>query len=46
MKERVSITLDKEVLEKIDKIVDGKKYRSRSHFVDVAIGNQIDKEKK
>lgn len=46
MKERVSITIDKEVLEKIDSIVDGKKYRSRSHFIDVAIGNQIEGEKK
>lgn len=48
MKERVSITLDKEVLEIVNSLLNDKKFRNRSHVFEMAIEalNQIEKEKR
>ena len=37
MKERVSVTLDKETVKILNSLVEGRKYRNRSHAVEVAI---------
>jgi Arc/MetJ-type ribon-helix-helix transcriptional regulator len=37
MKERASFTFDRETLEIIDKLVDSRKYRNKSHVVEDAI---------
>jgi len=37
MKERISITLDKETVKLLNSLVDGKKLRNRSHAAEVAI---------
>ncbi|HLC56391.1 MAG TPA: ribbon-helix-helix domain-containing protein [Candidatus Nanoarchaeia archaeon] len=46
MKERISITLDKEIIKEIDLILKNKKFRNRSHFVESAIDLLIKNEKK
>jgi len=37
MKKSVSVTLDKELTEWIDKQVDTQKYRNRSHLIELAV---------
>lgn len=37
MKERISLTIEKEDVKKVDDLVDGKRYRSRSHIFECAI---------
>lgn len=44
MKERISVTLDKETVEKINSLIKNKKFRNRSHAVEVAIENLEEKE--
>jgi len=44
MKERISVTLDKETLELLNSIVQSKKYRNKSHAVESAIEDLVKKE--
>jgi len=44
MKERVSITLDKETIKALNSLVEGRRYRNRSHAVEVAIELLVKKE--
>lgn len=38
MKDRISITIGKEIIKKIEEIIKKKKiYRNRSHFIEVAV---------
>ena len=37
MKERISITLEKSVVKSIIGLIEGGKYRNRSHFIEYAI---------
>ena len=37
MKERISVTLDKEIIRVLNALVKGRKYRNRSHAVEMAI---------
>lgn len=37
MKQSISVTIDKELVEWIDKQVETKKYRNRSHLVELAL---------
>lgn len=47
MKEKVSVSLDKKTIEWLDAQVNaGSKYRSRSHVIEVAINEKMDKEAK
>ena len=42
MKERISVTLDKEIIRILNVLVKDRKYRNRSHAVEMAI-EQLDK---
>ena len=44
MKERITVTLDKEVLDWIDKNVANRTFANRSHGFEYLIQRQIDKE--
>jgi Arc/MetJ-type ribon-helix-helix transcriptional regulator len=47
MKEKVSVSLDKKTIEWLDaQVKAGSKYRSRSHVIEVAIGEKIERENK
>ena len=37
MKERISVTLDKEIVEQLNSLVENRKYRNRSHVVEMAV---------
>ena len=37
MKERISVTLDKEIIKVLNSLVKGRKYRNRSHAVEMSI---------
>ena len=37
MKERISVTVDKETIERINSLIKNKKFRNRSHLVEMAI---------
>lgn len=37
MKERISATVDKEVIKKIDSLVENRNYRNKSHVIESAI---------
>lgn len=37
MKERISVTLDKEIIVLLNSLVENRKYRNRSHVVEMAI---------
>ncbi|NIP40022.1 MAG: NTP transferase domain-containing protein [Candidatus Aenigmarchaeota archaeon] len=41
MKERVTLTIDREILEKIDKIVDGLSVRNRSHAIELVLSKYL-----
>lgn len=41
MKERVTLTIDKEILEKMDKIVDGLSVRNRSHAIELVLSKYL-----
>ena len=41
MKERLTITVDKELLDKVDKIVDGVNIRNRSHAIEYLIRSAL-----
>jgi len=44
MKNRISVTIDKETLELLDSLVRSKKYRNKSHAVESAIEDLVKKE--
>jgi Arc/MetJ-type ribon-helix-helix transcriptional regulator len=46
MKQSVSVTLEKELIEWIDKQLETQKYRNRSHLVEVALMRFRESEKK
>jgi Arc/MetJ-type ribon-helix-helix transcriptional regulator len=46
MKQSISVTIDKELVEWIDKQVDTKKYRNRSHLVELSLSNFREAQKK
>lgn len=46
MKTRISVTIDPEVEKKIDKIMQKRRYRNKSHFVEEAIREKIEMEEK
>lgn len=46
MKQSISVTIDKELIEWIDKQVNTKKYRNRSHLVELALTNFREEQKK
>ena len=37
MKERISVTLDKDIVETLNSLVEKRKYRNRSHVVEMAV---------
>lgn len=37
MKERISVTLDKEIIKVLNSLIKDRKYRNRSHAVEMAI---------
>lgn len=39
MKERISVTLDKEIVKILNSLLKNRKYRNRSHVVEIAIEN-------
>jgi len=41
MKERVTLTIDREILDKIDKIVDGLNIRNRSHAIELVLSRHL-----
>jgi len=41
MKERVTLTIDREILEKIDKVVDGLNVRNRSHAIELVLSKHL-----
>lgn len=41
MKERVTITIDQELLKHVDKKIDGKTYKNRSHIIERIVGNHF-----
>ncbi len=45
MKERISATVDKEVIEIIETLLKNKKYRNKSHVIETAIHLLKEKEK-
>lgn len=45
MKERISVTVEKEVIKIIDKLLENHKYRNRSHFIESAIYKLAQEEK-
>ena len=45
MKERISATVEKEVLKLIDKLLENKKYRNKSHVIETAIYMLVKEEK-
>ena len=45
MKERISITVDENRINMIEKILKNKKYRNRSHFIENAVDKLIEEEK-
>jgi Arc/MetJ-type ribon-helix-helix transcriptional regulator len=45
MKERISATVDKEVIEIIETLLKNKKYRNKSHIIETAIHLLKEKEK-
>ena len=45
MKERISATVDKEVIEIIASLLKNKKYRNKSHVIETAINLLKEKEK-
>ena len=49
MKERISVTLDRDIIEILNSLVKNRKYRNRSHAVEMAIeelGKLEEKKKK
>ena len=46
MKERISATIDEGTSQKIEKLIKGKKYRNKSHFIEDAINTLLQKEVK
>ena len=44
MKERISITVDEETIKKLNLLIKSKKYRNRSHAVEMAIEELVKKE--
>ncbi|MBS3089344.1 ribbon-helix-helix protein, CopG family [Candidatus Pacearchaeota archaeon] len=50
MKERISATVDKEIVKTINSLIENKKYRNKSHVIEIAIENlareENDKNKK
>ena len=46
MKQSISVTIDKELVDWIDKQVGTKKYRNRSHLVELALTNFRENQKK
>lgn len=44
MKERISVTLDKEIVKILNSLIKNRKYRNRSHAVEIAIEELSDKE--
>ena len=45
MKERISVTLDKDIVNLLNSLVENRKYRNRSHAVEMAI-EQLTKSEK
>lgn len=45
MKQKLSITLDEELLKLIDKLVETGKFRNKSHFVEYSLNSVIKQEK-
>ena len=45
MKERISITIDEETIKKLNFLIKSKKYRNRSHAVEMAIEKLVKEEK-
>ncbi|NIO21361.1 MAG: NTP transferase domain-containing protein [Candidatus Aenigmarchaeota archaeon] len=41
MKERITLTIDKEILDKIDKVVDGLSVRNRSHAIELVLSKYL-----
>ncbi|HLG23426.1 MAG TPA: ribbon-helix-helix domain-containing protein [Candidatus Nanoarchaeia archaeon] len=39
MKERISVTLDKEIIKALNLLMEDRRYRNRSHAVEMAIEN-------
>ena len=37
MKERISVTLDREIIKTLNSLMEDRKYRNRSHAVEIAI---------
>ena len=47
MKEKVSVSLDRKTIDWLDtQVKAGSKYRSRSHVIEVAIGEKMEREGK
>lgn len=46
MKSKISVTVDKEIVEWMDKQVETQRFRNRSHAVEVALMRFIETEKK
>ena len=44
MKERISVTLDKEIIKILNSLIKDRKFRNRSHAVEIAIEELNDKE--
>ena len=46
MKERISITLDKEIIGMVNSLIKNRKYRNRSHLIEMAVEalNKIENE--
>ncbi|MBS3146569.1 ribbon-helix-helix protein, CopG family [Candidatus Woesearchaeota archaeon] len=45
MKERISITLDEDTIRKLNALIKSKKFRNRSHAVEIAIEELIKEER-
>jgi len=45
MKERISTTIDEETVRKLNFLIKSKKYRNRSHAVEIAIERLVKEEK-
>lgn len=46
MKERISVTLDKEIVKILNSLLENRKFRNRSHVVEIAIEALNEAEKK
>ena len=45
MKKKISITIDKEKLEAIEKLLEDKMFRNRSHVIEYGVGKFLDEDK-